>query len=125
MTTYLPTSTWTFFTLNVDKKKHFLTTYPPHLVHVVFERPLIPAFLISIDNFYLVGKQNKEKMVKKNHRFVELGIVKTCDEPDLWKRLNAPQELDQIIVGPNVNQLIETRQILNGEVPRLQKLMQL
>ena len=37
---YLPTSTWTFFTLNVDKKKHFLTTYPPHLVHVVFERPL-------------------------------------------------------------------------------------
>ena len=37
--TYLPTSTWTFFTLNVDKKKHFLTTYPPHLVHVVFERP--------------------------------------------------------------------------------------
>ena len=34
---YLPTSTWTFFTLNVDKKKHFLTTYPPHLVHVVFE----------------------------------------------------------------------------------------
>ena len=37
---YLPTSTWTFFTLNVDKKKHFLATYPPHLVHVVFERPL-------------------------------------------------------------------------------------
>ena len=47
--------------------------------------------------------------------------MKTCDEPDLWKRLNAPQELDQIIVGPNVNQLIETRQILNGEVPRLRK----
>ena len=36
---YLPTSTWIFFTLNVDKKKHFLTTYPPHLVHVVFEWP--------------------------------------------------------------------------------------
>ena len=77
--------------------------------------------MISIDNFSLVGKQNKEKMVKKNHRFVELGIVKICDELDLWKRLTAPQELDQIIVGPNVNQLIETRQILNGEVPRLQK----
>ena len=39
LTTYLPTSTCTFFTLNVDKKKHFLTTYPPHLVHVVFEGP--------------------------------------------------------------------------------------
>ena len=37
---YLLTSTWTFLTLNVDKKKHFLTTYPPHRVQVVFERPL-------------------------------------------------------------------------------------
>ena len=55
----------------------------------------------------------------------KLGIVKTCHELDLWKRLTAPQELDQKVVGPNVNQLIETRQILNGEVPRLQKLMQL
>ena len=63
--------------------------------------------------------------MKKNHRLVELGIVKTCHELDLWKRLTAPQELDQKVVGPNVNQLIETRQILNGEVPRLQKLMQL
>ena len=34
---YLLSSTWTFFTLNTDKKGHFLTTYPPHLVHVVFE----------------------------------------------------------------------------------------
>ena len=30
-----------YFPLNLDKKKHFWTTYPPHLVHVVFERPLI------------------------------------------------------------------------------------
>ena len=37
---YLPISTWTFFTLNVDKKKHYLTPYPPHLFHVVFEWPL-------------------------------------------------------------------------------------
>ena len=35
---HLSIFTWTFFTLNVDKKKHFLTTYPPHLVQVVFER---------------------------------------------------------------------------------------
>ena len=33
----LPTSTWTFFTLNVDQNWHFSTNYPPHLVHVVFE----------------------------------------------------------------------------------------
>ena len=43
---YQPTLTWTFFTLNVEKKKYFLTTYPPYLVHIVFERP--PAQFISI-----------------------------------------------------------------------------
>ena len=48
--------------------------------------------------------------------------MKTCHELDLWKRLTAPQELDQKVVGPNENQLIGTRQILNGEVPRLQKI---
>ena len=36
---HLPTPTWTFITLNVDQNWHFLTTYPPHLVNVVFERP--------------------------------------------------------------------------------------
>ena len=32
---------WTFFTLKVDKNWHCIlwTTYPPHLVQVVFERP--------------------------------------------------------------------------------------
>ena len=38
---HLPTPTWTFITLNVDQNWHFLTTYPPHLVHVVFQRPLV------------------------------------------------------------------------------------
>ena len=41
---YLPTLSWTFFTLNVDKNMHFLTTQPPHLVHVFFERPLSESF---------------------------------------------------------------------------------
>ena len=36
---HLSTSTWTFFTLNVDKNGDFWTTYPPHLVDVVIERP--------------------------------------------------------------------------------------
>ena len=31
---YLPTLMLTFFTLNVDKNRHFLTAYPPHLVHL-------------------------------------------------------------------------------------------
>ena len=38
----------------------------------------ISAFLISIENLYLVEKQNK-----KNLWFVDSGIVKTCDELDL------------------------------------------
>jgi hypothetical protein len=35
--------------------------------------------LISTENFYLVEKQNKENFKKK---FVDSGIVKTCDELD-------------------------------------------
>ena len=31
------------FTPNVDKIRHFWTTYPPFLVHVVIERPLEPC----------------------------------------------------------------------------------
>ena len=41
ITTYLPLRGH-FFTLNVDKNGHFWTTYPPHLVDVVFERPEAP-----------------------------------------------------------------------------------
>ena len=33
------TSLWTFLTLIVDKNRHFWTSYPPHLVHVVIEGP--------------------------------------------------------------------------------------
>ena len=33
-------STWTSFNLNVDKDRHVLITYPPYLVHVVYEQPL-------------------------------------------------------------------------------------
>ena len=31
--------TGNIFTQNMDKNRHFLITYPPHLVHVVFKRP--------------------------------------------------------------------------------------
>ena len=34
-------------------------------------------------NFYLVEKQNKENFVKKLRRFVDSGIVKSCDEHNL------------------------------------------
>ena len=37
---------------------------------------------ISIENCYLVKKQNKENFVKKNRRFVDSRIVKICDELD-------------------------------------------
>ena len=37
---HLPNSTWTFETMSVVKNEYFWTTYPPHLFHVVIERPL-------------------------------------------------------------------------------------
>ena len=37
---HLPTSSWTFFTLNVDKDRYFCATYQLYLFHVVIECPL-------------------------------------------------------------------------------------
>ena len=49
---HLPTVTWTFLTLNMDKNRHFWTTYPPLLVCVVIEGPqtcnCLPFHLYSI-----------------------------------------------------------------------------
>ena len=45
-----PTPTWTFLTLNVDKNRHFLTTYHPFLVHVVIEPPHMSVCLIESIN---------------------------------------------------------------------------
>ena len=36
---HLHNVTWTFLTLNMDKNRHFWTTYPPLLVCVVIEGP--------------------------------------------------------------------------------------
>ena len=36
---HLPTSEWTLNPHNVGNNWHFLTTYPSHLVHLIFERP--------------------------------------------------------------------------------------
>ena len=41
------------------------------------------SVLISIEAFYLVEKQNQEDFMKFFRRFVDSGIVKTCDELDL------------------------------------------
>jgi hypothetical protein len=38
------------------------------------------TFLISIENFYLVLKENKNFFVKKTHGFVDSEFVKTCHE---------------------------------------------
>ena len=37
---HLPTFMWTFSTLNADKNGQVWNTYPPHLLHVVIERPM-------------------------------------------------------------------------------------
>ena len=38
---HLPPSVYIFYGINVYKKSNFLTSYPPPLVNVVCERPLI------------------------------------------------------------------------------------
>ena len=38
------------FILHVDKNGYFWTTYPPHLVHVVIERPLRTVLVLSSSN---------------------------------------------------------------------------
>ena len=65
------------------------TLLMPLLENVFFcyDKTVKLAFLISIENFYLVEKQNKEKFVKK---FVDSGFVKTCDELDQKDFLQYP-----------------------------------
>ena len=41
---HLPTSKWILFNLNLDKNINFFTTFLPHFVQVVFERPLSSIF---------------------------------------------------------------------------------
>ena len=36
-----------FYTLSVDKNRHFLTPSPPHLVHVVIEWPLLRHMILN------------------------------------------------------------------------------
>jgi hypothetical protein len=36
---FFDTCVGSFYTLSVDKNRHFLTSYPSHLVHVVIEWP--------------------------------------------------------------------------------------
>ena len=38
------------FIIHEDKNGHFWTTYPPHLVHVVIERPLRTVLVLSSSN---------------------------------------------------------------------------
>ena len=48
-----------------------------------------------IENFYLVQKENKDNFLKKIRRFVDSGIVKTCDELD-----RSEKQLHKIGVHP-------------------------
>ena len=67
----LPTSTWTFFTLNVDKNRHFLNHLPPLLVNVVIECPLPWRDLLNymFDLFVLQIRQKlpRERPLMTSH----------------------------------------------------------
>ena len=72
-----------FFTIRETKNlwivftKFYVSSFR---VVIVLSKTVSLAYLISIVNFYLIKKQNKEF----NDSFVDSGIVKTCDELDLW-----------------------------------------
>ena len=55
-----------FFTLNVDKDRHFLPPSPLHLVHVVNEWPLTQKYCIFYDvitwRFSVTSKEENSKM---------------------------------------------------------------
>ena len=54
------------YTLNVDKNGHFWTTYPPHLVHVVIERPAkLLQHSTTYTQFILNDKTNAHSRIHK------------------------------------------------------------
>ena len=83
---HLPTSKWTFLsTLNVGKNLHFWTTYPPHHVHVVIERPLV-CFIFSQTSqrhWKVLTYRNKDshrtQQTSKKITFLVYGVPQTCD----------------------------------------------
>ena len=46
----LPTSKWTSSARIVDQNENYLTTYPPHLIHIVSERPLFLWLTFCTEN---------------------------------------------------------------------------
>ena len=57
-----------FYTLSVDKNRHFLTPFPPHVFHVVIECPLRSAFF-CVDKDVKVADENfPSKLVPDVHR---------------------------------------------------------
>ena len=54
MNTYPPLVTWVFFAMNMDKNGNFSTTHPPHLVHVVVERPLLFNTMVCFCNLSML-----------------------------------------------------------------------
>ena len=83
---HLPASKWTFlFTLNVGKNLHFWTTYPPHHVHLVIERPLV-CFIFSQTfqrHWKVFTYRNKDshrtQQTSKKITFLVYGVPQTCD----------------------------------------------
>ena len=53
------TSTWTFLTLNVNKNKHFWTTYPPYVVHVAIQQ----SWLLFQSEFFKDSKKFRGHLV--------------------------------------------------------------
>ena len=79
---------WLFSATKIKSSESF-SKQPTQLIIAV---PIVTFFcctgqhffyLNTLENFYLVEKQNKKNFMKKIRKLVDSGIVKTCDELDL------------------------------------------
>ena len=53
-----------------------------------------------MEYFYFVEKQSKENFVEKIRRLVDSGIVKTCDELDLYDHEMLPMKVQCFCICP-------------------------
>ena len=105
---HLPTSTWTFFTLNVDQNWHYLTTYPPYFVHVVFEWPLMQMNTDFPRSFYgarICIRKDKLILCVNNHSL-------SCTCPRHVKLLEdiIQKEMANKIISPYFSKLVPSCQ---------------
>lgn len=104
-----------------DKILHLLTN-PSHVfyeswIHEAtnfFQESSCFIFFVMLNRYtgifysqYLLETQNKENLVKKVRTFVDSGIVKRCDELNLWQTW-AQRHISLILISKNISIIISS-----------------